>query len=213
LSLIGKILGIPGEVVGDVKDAVGKVKHAVKAAWDFLFHSGGLLDHAWDWMVNGVTWFTGEVSDWAASVYTFGRHLLTKIIPGVFVAAYKAAVGWAAKAIHTVEGIARGLVKGAISWVSHRLSDLWGTVKGWVRNLVKFVTGPVNWVLKTGRHLAYLVLHPEVLAKWIVNALVVPLIMWALKSSANVIVWLVRSLVARDAEIAHVIEEVLAKVI
>ena len=213
MSVLGDVGKFFTGIGRDIAAVASAAWNGLKAAWSFLRHVGGILNGAWDWMVNGVTWFSSQISDWAAAVFTLAWHTLTNVIPGAVTWIFRQATKWAATAINAVEGVLRGLIKNVITWAGRELNKLANTARGWFTGLVKFVTGPINWVLKTGTKIASLVLHPEALVKWILGALIVPLILWVLRSSANVIVWLVRSMVQRDSEIAHVIEDVLAKVI
>jgi hypothetical protein len=213
VSIFDTIGGFFSGVAKGVADLAGKVWNAIRSVWAFLVHIGGILNGAWDWMVNGVSWFTSQASNWAAAVFTTTWHTLTHVIPSAARWAFTQATRWAAGAIHTLGGYLKGLVKNVASWALRELHKLSRTAKHWVSDVIKWVTGPIRWVLNVGRHIANLVLHPKALVQWFLGALIVPLIMWFLRSSAPVLAWLVRSFVARDSEVAHIIEDVLAKVI
>lgn len=199
--------------ISTVGDLASKVWHAIAGVWAFLVRVAGLVTGAWDWMVNGVTWFTSQIGDWASWVYNTIWHILTKTIPDAATWAIRQATKWAANAVHNLRRFLEGVVKNIVKWITGEIHKLARTAKHWVSDVIKWVTGPIRWVLNVGKHVANLVLHPKALAEWIVGALIVPLIMWFLRSSAPVVAWLIKSIVQRDSELAHLIEDVLAKVI
>jgi phage-related protein len=213
VSIFDKVAGFFSSAFHTVGDLASKVFNAIRSVWGFLVHIGGILSGAWDWMVNGVTWFTSQASNWAAAVFTTTWNTLTHVIPGAARWAFSQATRWAAGAIHTLGGFLKGLVKNVISWARRELHALSRTAKHWVSDVIKWVTGPIRWVLNVGRHIANLVLHPKALVQWFLGALIVPLIMWFLRSSAPVLVWMIRSVASRESELAHIIEDVLSRVI
>ncbi len=213
MSIFDTIGGFFSGAVNSVVDLAKKVWNAIKSVWSFLVHIGGILNGAWDWMVNGVTWFTSQLTDWAANVFTTLWHTITTAIPGAAAWAFRQATRWAAKVINGVEGFLKGLVKNVASWATRAIHTLTHTARVWVNDVIRWVTGPIRWVLTTGAHIANLVLHPKALAEWLVGALVVPLVKWMLKAGGGVIAWALKLLVRDGSEFAHLIEDVIHRVL
>lgn len=213
MSVFGKIAGFFSGAVNGLVELAEKVWNAIHTVWSFLTSVATILSGAWDWMVNGVEWFTKTVTDWAAAVYTTAWHTLTNVIPKAAEWAFHTAAKWAAAALHTVEHFLRGLIHTLRTWVEHEVSGIYHFFRNLIGSVVKWVTGPIRWVLSVGRHIANLVLHPKALVEWFIGALIEPLVMWFLRSGANVLIWLLRLAVRDSSEVAHLIEELLEKVV
>ena len=196
-----------------ILDLARKVWQSINTIWAFLVQIGTILTGAWDWMVNGVSWFTEQVSDWAASVYTTTWHTLTSVIPKAAEWAFRQATSWAGTALHTAERFLSGLIHSLRQWSERELAGLTHTVRGWFTSILRFVTGPVEWVLHTGRHIANLVLNPQALAEWVVGSLIEPLVTWFLRSGSHVLIWLLRKVIHESSEVAHMLEELIERVV
>lgn len=213
MSIFSKVAGWFSGAVNSVVDLAKRVWGAIGTVWAFLVQAAHLLSSAWDWMVNGVTWFTSQVSDWAAAVYSTAWHTLTNVIPAAAEWAFRQATSWAGAALHTVEHYLLGLWHTLRTWAEREFHSLAHTAKGWVEAVVNWVTGPIRWVLTVGSHIANLVLHPRALAEWIVGSLIEPLVLWFLKSGANVVIWVLRLIMQDSSEVAHLLEEIIERVI
>lgn len=208
-SVSGFFTGAISSVIDAAKDAWG----AIKTVWAFLVQVAHLVDEAWNWVVNGVKWFGENIQGWAALVYNGFRHVLFTVIPNAIQWAISEAVRYTVKAVDDLTSWVKGRFTEVLRWAGNELRKLSNLLKGLLGNVISWVKGPIEWVLKTGRKIESLVLHPEVLVKWILGSLVVPLIKWLLTSSLPVLVWLAKSLLAREREVASLLEEFLAKVI
>lgn len=213
MSIFGKVAGFFGGVIDSVRHLAEKVWGAIGTVWAFLVSVAQLVSDAWNWMVNGVEWFTNQISDWAASVYTTLWHTLTNVIPKAAEWAFRQATSWAGAALHTAQRFLQGLIHTVRVWAERELASLAHTAKGWVSSVIHWVTGPINWVLNTGRHLANLVLHPEALVKWILGSLIEPLIMYLLRSGANILLWFLRLVVRDSSEVAHMLESIIERIV
>lgn len=181
----------------------------VKWVWWFLTTIANLVSGAWDWMVNGVEWFTDEVSHWAGEAYEAIRHVLVEVIPK--------ALEWVVSKLYNV--IRSGLLAAwkfiestathIYSWAVKELGKLGHTIKVAISEAIKWVEGAVHFVAHWGSWILHLLTHPENIVKWILGALVGPLILWFLRSSAPVIVWLLRQAAKESSEVAHLFEDVL----
>lgn len=213
MSIFSKIAAPFVSIWHTVEGAAVDVWHAVSTVWAFLVSAGRTLGEAWTWVVNGVQWFTGQVEGWAAEVFNGISHVLFSVIPNAIKWAITEATAWAGRAVRAVSGWA----KGAVANVIHFFTGVWHKVealaRGLVSTVIKWVKGPVEWVIKEGTKIANLVLHPEALVKWILGSLIVPLILWLIRSSLPVLTWLFRSFMQREGEVATLLEDFIAKVL
>ena len=85
MSIFDTVAGWFTSAANGIADLANKAWGSIRSVWNFLVHIAGILSGAWDWMVNGVTWFTSQVSGWAAQVFAFSWHVLTNAIPGAAV--------------------------------------------------------------------------------------------------------------------------------
>lgn len=213
MSIFSKVAGFFGGAVGDVVSLAKKVFGAIGTVWAFLVSAATLVTEAWNWVVNGVTWFTGELQNWADAVYKTAWHLFTNVIPKAAEWAFRQATSWAGAALHTVEGFLHGLIHSVATWAKGEFASLAHTVKGWVSSIIGWVAGPIKWIIHVAKAAVNLVLHPQALAEYLVGHIIEPLIMWFLRSGANVILWFLRLLIRDTSEVAHLIEELMEKVI
>jgi phage-related protein len=184
--------------------------NGVKWIWWFLSTVASLVTSAWDWMVNGVQWFTDEVSHWAGEAFEALRHIIVDVIPN--------ALGWLGrtlwnavthaflKAWRFVESTASHIY----GWAARELGKLAHTIKVAVSEAIKWVENAVHFVAHWGGWILHLLTHPDNIVKWILGALIDPLVMWILRSGSNVIVWALRKAASEGSEVAHLVESVLA---
>src|SRR5271166_5440844 len=208
-KVAGFFSGAVSTVVGAAEDAWG----AITTVWAFLVQTYHVLSEAWNWVVNGVEFFTRRIESWAAQVFNGIRHILFPVIPNAVSYAIGKAVAWAERELGKLWNTVKAKFAHVIEWVERQLAKLEHLAKGLVAKVIGFVTAPVEWVIHTGTKVANLVLHPEALVKWIIGSLVVPLILWFLRSSVPVLVWLVRSFLTRSHEAETVLEDFISKVI
>lgn len=197
----------------DLKQAAREVWHGITAVWSFLQEAAHWLDGAWDWMVNGVTWFTSNIADWAAEVFKLGWHIVTDLIPKAIAWAVSTAFHFAAREIVRAYDLLRGIVSSAVKWLAGLIGYVEKLARGLFHNVVKWVTNAVDWVAKFGATVWHLLSHPDNLVKWFLHALIGPLVNWILKSSAPIFVWLFKGAAHASGEVAHLLEDILAEVI
>lgn len=202
-------------VEGEVNDAEGALSKAwdmVKTVWAFLVSGGQLVWNAWEWMVNGVEWFSQQVEQWAGDTYNAVNHILFHLIPEAVVWVYK-------KAVHEAEVIGNEIEKWATSefdkirkWATRELNRIENLAREYYHDLIKLVTGPIHWVEHEGVTVWGYISHPERLAKLLVGHLIEPLAEWALKESADTAVWLFRWLAKHEKPIANLLDDVIEKI-
>lgn len=213
MSIFSKVAGFFEGAVSTVIGAAKDAWDAIKTVWALLVSTAKVLTEAWNWVVNGVEWFSKEVSSWAAQVFNGIKHILFTVIPNAAKWAVDTAIKWAQAAVRDVSNWAKTAVANAIKWVKGELAKLEKLARSLIQSVINWVKGPVEWVIHTGRKIANLVLHPEALVKWIIGSLVVPLILWLLRSSVPVLVWLTRTFLSRAHEAESLLEDFLSKVI
>lgn len=213
MSIFSKVAHFFGGAINDVVSLAKRVFGAIGTVWAFLVSAATLVTEAWNWIVNGVTWFTSELSNWAAAVYTVAWHTLTNIIPKAAEWAFRQATSWAGSALHTVEHFLSGLIHTLRVWSERELRSLAHAAKGWVKSVIEWVTAPIRWIYNVAKHVVNLVLHPRALVEWFIGSLIEPLVMWFLRSGVNVVVWLMRLAVRESSEVAHLLEEMLERVV
>lgn len=213
MSILDTAVGIIKGAVKTVAGVAEGVWHAITDLWGFLRHIGGILDGAWTSMVNGVEWFAGQLGEWVSWVYNTLWHIIGELIPGAIVWAIDHATKWAARAIGKLSNWAKHAVENIIKTAK----EAWHDVKHYAQHLYNVVTKwantAVQWVGKFGSKVWHLLSHPDNLAKWLVEAIALPLFLWFLRRSAPMVAWFVRTTVARTGEFAHIIEEIIARVI
>lgn len=213
MSIFDKVAGYFTGAVSDVVEGAKDAWGAIKTVWAFLVSIYRIGDEAWNWVVNGIDWLTGNIEGWVSDVYNTFAHILTQVIPEAAQWALGHAIGWAQKLVDDVEKWVSTAFTNVKKWVEHGLHKLESYAKGLVDAVIKWVTGPIRWVIHNGEKIVNLLFHPERLAKWIVGALVVPLVQWILKSSLPVMTWLLRGFASEGSEFAHLIEDLLEKVV
>lgn len=215
-SIIGDIESAFNEIGGAAEDVLklaGKVWQAFAGLWGFLQRIGTMVNEAWDWMVNGVDWFGGQLEGWAAEVFGTLWHIATHTIPGAVAWAITQAVRWAAHEVAVLSRKAKQWVDDALSYLERLVHKLVNDVKGALHTFKRWATDAIRWVLHWGPWIVHLLKNPINIAEYILRALVEPLVAYFLTSSAPVFGWLFRRWVAHSTEGAHTIEQILADVI
>lgn len=210
LRAIGGLFSSAGHAIAGLAHAawqgVKSVFHFAATVFDFV---GG----AWSWMVNGLGWLGDNLIGGLARLLHLLEWLALHAIPEGLAWVFKKAIGWAKAAIHTL-GHELTL---ALRTVTRFLTGLIRTVEHWAKRAVGLVwhtlAGVFNWVERVGKKVADLVLHPERLAAWLGGHVVIPVIRWALSSSAFIIVWLFKSALRMLPTLAHTLEEALEKLL
>jgi hypothetical protein len=213
MSIIGDIGNFVRGAAKSVAGIAESLWHAITSVWGFLRHLGALVSGAWDWMVNGIGWFASQIGEWASWVYNTIWHIVTKLIPEAVAWAFTQATRWAARAIHTLSGWAKGAVSGIIRWAKGALHEVGKLAEHLYNKVTKWVNTAVQWVGKYGARTLYLLSHPLVLAEWLFKGITVPFILFILR--VNVRIWfaVAIAIVKQSSGFAHLLEEVIARVI
>lgn len=201
----GKITSIPGQVAS----AFRHVWDAVRLVWWFLKHTGKIVTDAWDWMVNGVQWFGGQIEGWAGHVYNTIAHLITDLIPNAILWVYRQTIGWAWRQIQRLGSLIWHLIKQTVNWAGHLIHSLIHWLDVQLKHFIGWASGPIRWVLKWANWIIHLLTHPENIVRWILGALVMPLVLFILRSSAPIFGWLFKAWAAHSREAATTIEDIL----
>lgn len=203
-------------VAGWFEGAVNGVADLAKRAWGAIhtvFHVFGrlaaLLGEAWDWMVNGIEWLGSQTAELAESVSAAIWHILTHVIPEAAFWALRRAVGWVRKEAGRIEQWAKGLFHTVITWAARQLHHVWGWITGAIRVVTRDIREAWDWIINKGRRAVDLVMHPDRLVTWILGHLVLPLILWIVRSSAPILVWLLRGFRSHANDFLHTMEDIL----
>lgn len=213
MSIFDKIAGVfEGifEVVTHPVQAFEYLWGAVKWIWWFLTTVASLVDGAWNWMVNGVDWFTGEVSKWAGEAFEAIRHVIVDVIPSALEWLGRTMYGLAKSWFLKVWGFVESTATHIYGWAVKELGKLAHAIRVKAEEVLHWVEGAVHFVEHWGSWILHLLTHPDNLAKWILGSLIGPLVLWLLKSSAPILVWLLRQAAHKDSQLVHLFEDVIA---
>lgn len=213
MSVFDKVAHFFTGAVNTVIEGAKDAWDAIRTVWAFLVSIARLADGAWEWVVNGVNWFTGMLEGWVSEIYHAIEHTLFTVIPEAATWALKHAIGWAIKLVDELDKWIKTALENVRKWIDARVNDVIHFFKGLYHTLLSWVKGPIEWVIHNAERVAELLFHPDRLAKYIVGHLVIPLIQWLLKSSLPVFAWLLRGFVSEESEIAHLAEDFLTKVL
>lgn len=139
------------------------------------------------------------------------KWLATKAVPN--------AASWA---LRKGETAATSLVNKAYKLALKEIGKAKAEVVGDVKKVEKWadkelhkvehdIAGPIHWVESEGKKIEGLVTHPDKMAKWIVKALLGPLVNLMLTGSEAVLVDLIKGFRRHESEVAHTMEDVLHK--
>lgn len=180
--MVGWLKRATGAIAGFFSGAgstVGRlISDAIQAVFDFLIRIIDAVGGAWDWMGNGVEWFTRQLEHWAGAVFDTLAHILGTVIPNAISKAFHDATRWAAHAIdwlhkHVIRPIDRFL-HDVWRWIQRRVHDIERFANHTWRELSKIL----DWFWRAARHAVDLVLHPGRLLVWLLEAVTVTFL-WA----------------------------------
>jgi hypothetical protein len=200
-------------VSGGVRDVIGKVKAAVRSVLIFASTVFDLVGGAWDWMVNGIGWLGNNLVGAIARLLHLLEWLALHAIPEGLSWVFNKAVGWAKRAVHDARRFLEGALHQLASWAAGELHKLTHWVTSEAARIWRTLTSVWNFIEHTAKRAIDLVLHPDKLAAWVAGAIVLPVLKWLISSSAGVIVWLARRAISLMPELAHTLEDALAKLI
>lgn len=213
LSIFDSVAGWFIKAVNTAGDVLKQVWGAVQTVWEFLVKVSNGEWNAWDWLVNGTEWLGKNIEDWAGSVYGAIGHVLFSVIPEAVKWAYDNTIRWAAREIAKgINSLLNDLGK-LRTWAIGELHKLENTAKSWVNDIIHFVTGPINWILHTAVHWVNLLMHPELLAKYLIEHIALPLIVWLIKHTPPLWVLIFKSLDALAPDILAALEDIIEKVL
>lgn len=213
MGILNAIGGLFSGAVKSVEDLASKAWDAVKSV--FLFTAGifDLVGGAWQWMVNGIGWLGDNLIGAAARVLHLLEWLALQALPEGLHWALTKAVGWARTLVHDARTFLEHLIHGLIGW----LHGLINTLRKWATDAFRYVWNTLSqawhFIETAGKRVADLVLHPEKLVKWILAALIWPLVEWMIKESAALIVWLAKRATGVMHDLAHTLEDALSKIV
>jgi hypothetical protein len=179
------------------------------------FASGifALVGGAWDWMVNGVQWIGENLVGAIARTLRLLEWLALHAIPEGLSWALGEAVGFARRAARAVEHAAAAALGAAL----HFLLGTLNTLKAWALRAVHLVLGIANrawsWIAHAGARIWNLLSRPERLVGWMLAALVLPLVRFLIESGGVVLRWLLGAFAREAGAFAHMLEDVLSKLI
>lgn len=209
MSLFGTVAAWFSGAVNGVVDLAKRAWGAIHTVWHVFGTLAALVGQAWDWMVNGVEWLGSQAAEFAEAASAAVWHILTHVIPEAATWALRRAVGWVIKEAGRIFHWATGLFHTVISWATRELRKVWTWITGAVRVLTHDLRKAWNWITNTAMKAVDLVLHPERLVKWILGHLVTPLLLWMIRSSAPVLVYLLRGFRSHANDFMHTIEDIL----
>lgn len=213
---MGFLEAVGGFFTGAAETIAGGAKAVYNAAKSVYLFASEVFDRvggAWDWMLNGLSWIGDNLVGLAARVWHLLEWLALHALPEGLSWAFTQAARFARRAVHVAQTFLEGLVHAVAHWVLGELRRLWHWIEGEARRIWHTLAEAWNFVETVGKRTADLVLHPDKLVAWIIGALVLPLVRWLISFSAPIVVWLVKRAVSLMPQIAHTIEDALAKLI
>lgn len=212
-DILGDIAGVFDTITSIPGAVVRAIYHAIAGVFGFFSRLGTVLDSAWDWMVNGIEWL-GDRAVWVAgAAFNTISWLITRWVPMAAHWALGKAVAYAIGAAKAVEHFASSLVHDAIRF----LSGVIHTVEQWARAAFRFLTGELGkvlkWIAAAGRYVFGILAHPQRLVAWIIPDLLVPLIKFAITSSAPIIRWLIGATAHLLPELATTLEDAISRIL
>lgn len=213
MSIFSDAWGILKGAGQSVADLAARVYHAIAGAVHFILHLTDLVAGAWDWMIAGADALGAHLIGWADQAYHTIRWLLIQALPDAARWALSKAVGWAKAAVLVVDKAWRATVGKVARAIRSEIAKVVSWARGIVAKILRTLSGVYRWVMAAGRQIEGLVLHPDRLVTWIMPALVLPLVKWLVRKSAPIIVYLVKASQSVMSEVAHSIEDALAKIL
>lgn len=196
-----------------VEELAGNVWHAIRALFLKLRDVFGHVWSAFNDFYTGIVAFGRGAIHFARNVVNALGWLVESAIPD--------AAGWAwRKAFNFAKGLVHDLrswaVK-ALDWLRRHAERLINAVEKLARHFYKLLRAAVlkvsHWTATFGTKLWNLVMHPSRLVTWIMPSLISPLLAWALRHSAPIVRFLFQAAKRDSIALAHVIEDVLAKLL
>lgn len=213
MSIFTDAWGVLKGAGSSVADLATRVYHTISATAHFILHLSDLVGGAWDWMIRGADAIGADLIGWADQAYHTVRWLAVQALPAAARWALNKAVGWAKAAVLGAEHLAHAALVKAERWTVGLVGDLRRWATGKVRSIERTLSGIYRWIVGAARKAVDLVLHPERLVAWILPVLVLPLVKWLVRSSAPIVIFLAKSAATVMPELAHTIEDALAKIV
>lgn len=151
------------------------VIRAVARGWIALYQKAGYLFRA--------------VTDLAEATYAALRWIYTTFVPRAVRRAVRDALRFAGRTVERATRPLRRLVSSTVRWVRRRFATLWDRITKVRRWLQRRVDRALNWISRTGRRVSRLLTHPSRLVRWILPALVLPLVRWILAHLDPILRW------------------------
>lgn len=213
LGEIGKIVEAPVNAVAGAAESVAdlavKVFKGIGRLWGFLTDTAKALDGAWDWVVHGVEWIGLNLDHLAGETFGWAWGIVTHLIPGIAAWVYNNAIGWAWKELEILAASAEHAVAGAIKWAGKEISYVEKVIAHDVKSVTRWAAGAVHWVEHRAGYVWHLLTHPVALAELLAADIVLPIVKFILKSSAPIVVWLLKSALSKGSAAEHLVEDIL----
>lgn len=210
LRAIGGLFSSAGHAIAGVAHSAWQ---GIKSVFHFAAGVFNLVGGAWSWMLNGISWLGDTLIGALARLLHLLEWIALHAIPEGLSWAFKKAIAWARVAVKDVERALSTLIRSVLHFLLGVIRSVEHWVKGALRSVWHTLSAAWNWIENAGRKLYDLVMHPERLAAWLGGHVLVPLLKWLLGNGAALIVWLFRVAAREAPEVAHVVEDALAKLI
>lgn len=213
LSKIGGAIEGAGEAVISAGESVvhlaEKVFHGFEWLWWFLKNTAKILDGAWDWVVHGVEWLGINLDHLAGETFGWGWGIVTHLLPSLVAWAYNNSIGWAWGELKMLAKSAAKAVSDALKWAAKEIDYVEKVIGRDVKSVTKWAAGAVSWVEHRAEYVWHLLTHPAALAELLAADIVVPIVKFILKSSAPIVVWLLKGALSEGSEAEHLVEDIL----
>lgn len=213
MSLLGSVWHVIRGAGGDVIDLGKRVWHAIDGVYTFLRNILFRVGDAWSDFHKAVNAVDRAIDHWLTAGYDALKWTLTKAVPGAADWALRKAETAATAATKKVYKWGTAEINKARHWAGNEIKSVekWATRE--LKNVEHKIAAPIKWIRKEGAQIAGLVLHPDKMAKWIVHALLAPLMHLILTGSKDILIDLIRGARAHETEVAHTMEDVLHKLL
>lgn len=197
----------------DLKGAVSHAWTVVKTLWTFC---GSIFNHvteAWGDFWHGIVAVGQTIEKLAVSSYTAIKWLIDSAIPKAVAYVFATLLRWGKVAIHTAVHAAEVAGQTLIRSVERWVTGLWRDLKALIGDAARLAKNAWDFIERAGKWTYQLVSKPEALVAWILPHLILPLAKVLIRSSGPVIRWLFANIRVNALDFAHLVEDVLTKVV
>lgn len=210
LGDVGRFLSAP---VRGVRELAENLWRALRSLWlkvaDLARHLADAFAYAWR-LARQLARKIGSV---ARRVWAILRRLVTETIPNAARWALRKAVSFAKRASLVAQRFARTIVAKVVRWIVRRINTVVDFFTKRVRGIWRTLSSAWRWIVRTGRRLADIVLHPKRLVRWILGDLVGPLLRFLVDRAEGIGEWLFRLWLRNVLRFVGIAERVVARVL